>query len=231
MRGDRIQNALVFLQRQIFHAWDAQQAWEEFKDPLQHGLADGDVDGVARYSRDRVVKGDVRGNELGRVTDGGALAFQRSPQRRDVARFGVVGGEANHSRFERNARLPQVATEFGRGLQQVAHGPVNLFENGLRTEGDAARPLTVLDLDHSHCRQCLQRFTDCGTADTEASHEIPFGRQESAGLDFTLLNQLEQPIEDIVGEFPAANSFRCWSLLTHWYDQYTIIACASSALR
>ena len=173
MRGDRIQHALVFLQRHIFHAWDTQQTREQFKDPLQEGLADRDVDGVARYCRDRVVKGDVRGNELGSVTGGGTLAFQRSSQRGDVAGFGVVGGEANHSRFERQARFPQVAAEFGRGLQQISYGPVNLFEHGLRSEGDAARPFAVLDLNDPHCRQRLQRFTDCGPANTETSHEIP----------------------------------------------------------
>jgi hypothetical protein len=42
---------------------------------------------------------------------------------------------------------------------------------------------------------------------------------------------LEQPVEDLVGKFPAADLFRCWSLLTHWYHEYTITACAPSVSR
>jgi hypothetical protein len=149
------------------------------------------------------VKRDVGGHEMGRVTARRRAGDPAQIATTDVARFGALRREAHHSRLERQTRFPQVAAEFRRGLQQVAHGPVDLLEDRLRTEGDAPRPLAVLDLNDPHRRQRLQRFADCGTAYAETSHKIPLGRQESAGLDFTLLDQLEQPVEDLVGEFPA----------------------------
>ena len=89
----------------------------------------------------------------------------------------------------------------------------------------------MLDLNDPHRCQRLQCFADGRAAYPETRHQIAFGWQESARLDFTLLDQQEQPVEDLVGEFPAANLRRYLSRLTHWYDEYTMTACAHFASR
>lgn len=76
VRGHRVENGLVLLQRQVFDPGYPQQARVVLEHPLQQRLADRDVDWIARDGGNREVERNIGCDETCRIPASFTLCFQ-----------------------------------------------------------------------------------------------------------------------------------------------------------